>query len=407
MNLFPLYIDPGTGSALFSIAIGLAAALYFFLRVLLLRFKTFFHGNKKTGMAKNTFVIYAEDKRYWMFFKPILDEFERRQTELLYLTSSTDDPVFSSGFKHIKGEYIGQGNKAFARLNFLTANVVLSTTPDLGVLQWKRSKTVRHYSHIIHAAGGASLYRIFALDYYDSILLSGESETEEIRFIEELRKLPEKQLVIAGNPYLDMYRKKARSTPAEGHHPFTVLVSPSWGASSLLRLYGEKLLDPLVKTGWRIILRPHPQSRTAERTTLERLAERYKNTANLEWDDNNENIYSLAKSDVMISDFSGIIYDYVFLFDKPVLWTTKSMDMRPNEAYNLEREPCYLQMLKKIGMELDVSNFDSIGKCISGLAGNAGLQEGRRETREMMWHFRGESGKRIADFMFTTAKEAG
>jgi hypothetical protein len=407
MNLFPLYIDPGTGSALFSIAIGLAAALYFFMRVFLLRVKTFFFRSEKAGKGKNTFVIYAEDKRYWMFFKPVLDEFERRQTELLYLTSSADDPVFSLGFKYIKGEYIGRGNKAFAHLNFLTADVVLATTPDLGVLQWKRSKTVRHYSHIIHAAGGASTYRIFALDYYDSILLSGESETEELRFIERLRKLPKKQLIIVGNSYLDMYSEKIRSIPAEDHHPFTVLVSPSWGASALLSLYGEKLLDPLVKTGWRIILRPHPQSKTAEGATLDRLVERYKNTANLEWDDNNENIYSLAKSDVMISDFSGIIYDYVFLFDKPVLWTIKNMDMRPYEAYNPERAPCYLQMLKKIGMELDVSNFDSIRECISGLAGNTGLQEGRRETMEMMWHFRGESGKRIADFMFTTAKGAG
>jgi hypothetical protein len=36
MILYPLYIDPGTGSVLFSIAIGIAAAAYFLLHGLIL-----------------------------------------------------------------------------------------------------------------------------------------------------------------------------------------------------------------------------------------------------------------------------------------------------------------------------------------------------------------------------------
>ena len=398
MAFLPLYIDPGTGSALFSITIGIAAAIYFLVRAFILKFGILLFRQNKVSQSQYKFVIYAEDKRYWLFFEPILNEFETRQTEIHYLTQSKDDPVFSANYNYVKGRFIGQGNKAFAYLNFLSADVVLATTPDLDVLQWKRSKDVKHYCHLIHAAGGSLLYRLFALDYYDSILLSGGSEAPEMRYLESTRKLPEKQLVIVGNSYFDMCSEKIRQLPKE-EHPFTVLVSPSWGPSALLNVYGEKLLDPLAKTGWHIIVRPHPQSITKEKALLEKLTERYKNNQNIEWDHNHENIYSLSKSDIMISDFSGIIYDFVFLFDRPVILNLGNLDFRPLDAHSLNHEPSYLQYLRKIGLELDGAKLESIEKVISDLVKNEDFQKNRHEIKELMWQHQGESGKRIVDYL--------
>jgi CDP-glycerol glycerophosphotransferase (TagB/SpsB family) len=136
-----------------------------------------------------------------------------------------------------------------------------------------------------------------------------------------------------------------------------------------------------------------------EKPILERLTDRYKNNLNIEWDYNHENIYSLAKADVMISDFSGIIYDYVFLFDKPVLINTQNMDLRHLDAHNLKQEPSYLQYLKKIGVELNKSNFDSIKGLILDILQNSELKKIRREVKREMWQYQGESGKRIVDFL--------
>ena len=122
--------------------------------------------------------------------------------------------------------------------------------------------------------------------------------------------------------------------PSEENHPFSVLVSPSWGVSALLSRYGEKLLDPLVATGWRIIIRPHPQSKKSEAELLSRLEARYKDKTNVEWDYERDNIYAMKKSDIMISDFSGIIYDYTFLCDKPVMYVNADLDLRPYDAYD-------------------------------------------------------------------------
>jgi len=400
-----LYIDPGTGSALFGILIGLAAASYFLFRSVFLSIRVLLFRHKDKSTSRQKYVIYAEDKRYWPFFEPILVEFEMRQISVQYLTSSEDDPVFSTSFKYINGKYIGKGNKSFAYLNFLSADFLLATTPDLDVLQWKRSKAVKHYCHMLHMVSGSMLYRLFGLDFYDSVLLSGENEIPEIRYLENLRKLPEKQLVVVGNTFLDRNNEKLKGLPEEENHPFTILVSPSWGASGLLKVYGERLLDPLIKTGWRIIIRPHPQSVISEKALLDRLTGRYKDNFNIEWDYHHENIYSLSKSDIMISDFSGIIYDYIFLFDKPVLLSLNTMDLRPYDAHNLPEEPSYFRISKKVGIELCEMNFSSLKEIIIDSLHNEELKENRLEAKRIMWQCQGEASKRIVDFMVEIANK--
>jgi hypothetical protein len=283
------------------------------------------------------------------------------------------------------------------------------TTPGLNVYQLKRSRMVKHYSHILHTTSDATMYRMFGIDYFDSILLTGDYQARDIRALEKFRGLPEKQLITVGCSYLDVYRERMKEIPDEERHPFTVLVSPSWGPSALLSRFGSGLLDPLVKTGWRVIVRPHPQSKKSEASVLAGLETRYRADTNLEWDYERENIYSLKKADIMISDFSGVIFDYVFLRDRPVMYVKQGFDLRPYDADDLGdnavHELWQFKILEQIGIELKEDYFDRIGDIIRNAADNPQLQEARRRSRETAWQYPGESGKRIADFMFQTVQK--
>ena len=411
MSIPLLYIDPGTGSALFSIFIGLAATLYFFSRTLFIKLKISLSGGKavKSASLAHPFVVYNEGKQYWSVFKPVLEEFESRGTEILYLTSADDDPVFDHSWRYVKAEFIGEGNRAFARLNMLQAGICLMTTPGLDVFQLKRSKMTTHYSHILHAPTDATMYRLFGIDYFDSILLTGDYQAADIKILERQRNLPEKKLVTVGCTYLDVYAEKIKHLPPEKNHPFTVLVSPSWGASSLLVRYGKKLLDPLTNTGWRIIVRPHPQSKKSEPEILSGLYSCYGDK--LIWDYENENIYSLAKADIMISDFSGIVFDYTFLFGKPVIYINHGMDIRPYDAADLGENAAdnlwQFKTLREIGIELTEDQFDHIGEIISHASGSKILETAGDNARKTAWQFPGEGGKRIADFMIETVNSEG
>jgi hypothetical protein len=410
MILYLLYIDPGTGSMLFSILFGAAAALYFLVRALIIKAKVAFSGGRIAADAKSIhpYVIYSEGGQYWNVFKPVLDEFERRGKNLFFLTSSEDDPVFDADYKSVKAEYIGEGNRAFARLNILQADFCLMTTPGLDVYQLKRSKMVKHYSHILHAPSDATMYRLFGIDYFDSILLTGDYQAKDIRILEEQRGLQGKKLVTVGCTYLDVYSDRMRQIPKEENHRFTVLVSPSWGPSALLARYGEKLLSPLAETGWRIIIRPHPQSRKSEASMLDALSAKYRNTADVEWDFERENIYSLSKADIMISDFSGIIYDYTFLRDKPVIYVKQGVDIRTYDADDLGEnqadELWQFKTLNTIGIELREEHFDRIKEVITNAADSMELRQARQKAKEEAWQHRGEAGKRIADLMIETVQ---
>lgn len=409
-TFLPLYIDPGTGSMLFSILIGAAATVFFLFRALLLKIKFILSG-KKDGSAQvdssyKPYVIYNEGNQYWNTFKPVVEEFEARKIPLEYLTSSKNDPVFDQKYNYVKAEFIGEGNSAFAKLNMLSAGVVLMTTPGLQVYQLKRSKNVKHYSHVLHMPNDATTYRLFGLDFFDSVLLTGDYQATDLRYLEEKRGINKKELVTVGCPYLDVYKQNIAEIPAEENHPFTVLVSPSWGDVGLLKKYGEKLLDPLYKTGWRIIVRPHPQSKKSEAEMLERLTARYKDNPNIVWDYERQNIFSLKKSDIMISDFSGIIFDYTFLCDKPVMYVNAGMDLRPYDAYDLDgKELWQYSVLRKFGTELKEEQFANIKEVIQSVSDSKELEEARHAAKAEAWMHEGEAGKNIADFMISKVEK--
>jgi hypothetical protein len=98
MTLALAYIDPGTGSMLFTIVTGFAVAAYFVVKSAWIRVKTLFAGRGAAASAsvgeRERIVIYSEGKRYWNVFLPIVEELERRGVEAAFLTSDEDDPVF-------------------------------------------------------------------------------------------------------------------------------------------------------------------------------------------------------------------------------------------------------------------------------------------------------------------------
>lgn len=406
MSFYPLYIDPGTGSMLFSILIGATATLFFLIKAAWLKIKLLFAGKNNKASVDSGFkkcVIYNEGRQYINLFEPILNECEKRKLDVTYYTSYEQDPLLGKQMAYVHSEYIGTGNKAYARLNMLSAEFVLMTTPGLNVYQLKRSKNVKHYSHILHAPSDAILYRLFGLDYFDSVLLTGDYQAKDIRILEDMRCLPSKELITVGCSYLDTLQNKISSLENEANHTYTVLVSPSWGSAALLSRFGEKLLDPLSKTDWRIIVRPHPQSKKSESEMLERLQARYSDCSNMEWDFNTDNIISMKKSDIMISDFSGIIFDYTFLFDKPVMYVDAEMDIRIYDAYDIEEGKNVWQFnaVHNFGIELLETQFSDIKNIIQKVSDSEKLAKARKLAKEEAWFYQGKAAEHVVDFILS------
>ena len=396
-----LYIDPGTGGMLFTVMFAMFGVLFFSLRTLIDKMKFRISGGKKAKInsEKYPLVIFSDHKRYWNTFEPIVDELEKRKQKTVFLTCSEDDPAFDKKYEYVTCEYIGEGNKAFAKLNVLNAYVVFSTTPSLDVFQWKRSKNVECYIHIMHAAKDITMYRMFGTDHYDSFILSGELQVKQIRELEKMRNLPERDYDLSGVPYLDEMKKRVDSAEAVPEHERTVLLAPSWGESGILSRFGEKLIDSLIDTGYKIIVRPHPQSFTSEKELIEKLMNKYSDPSKVTWNQDNDNFDVLMQSDILISDYSGVMFEFAMVFDKPIIYTDTHFDPRPYDADWIDETPWTFSILPSLGPELNDENAANIKELIDKCIDDKSYLEGREKARQDIWVNIGESAKRSADFI--------
>ena len=402
-----LYIDPGTGSMLFAILIGIIGALNYLLKSWIVKLRFILSGGKKVegDTEKLPFIIFSDDKRYWNVFEPVCRELNRRGMDVVYMTASADDPAINNPYEHIKGQFIGDGNKAFAKLNFLKATMVLSTTPGLDVYQWKRSKDVGYYVHMLHAASEVVTYRMFGIDYYDAVLLSGEYQVQDMRALEKLRGLPEKEFVKIGIPYMDEMARRLRDAGPTPPHKRTVLLAPSWGKSAILQKYGGKIIDELLATGYHVIIRPHPQSFKSETELMEKLMRDYPESDRLEWNRDNDNFEVLRRSDIMISDFSGVIFDFALVYDKPVIYADTEFDKSPYDAWWLDKPLWTFTALPRIGEKLTPENMSGLRGMIDACLTDPRYEVGRQEVRAETWEHPGEGAVRAANYLLAKYQE--
>lgn len=400
------YIDPGTGSMLFTILIGVIGAAFYSLRMLLIKLRMRAGGGKIDPNADRIpLVIFSDHKRYWNIFDPICRELDARGVDVVYMTASEDDPALNCSYPHVKAEFIGPDNKVFTRLNFLKANVVLSTTPGLDVYQWKRSRDVKFYVHIPHAASEITMYRMFGVDYYDAILLSGDYQIQDLRDLEKLRGIPAKELLKVGIPYMDEMAKRLQNADPVPAHERTVLLAPSWGPSAIFSVYGGKIIEKLLQTGYHVIVRPHPQSFTSEKEMLDKLMQEYPESEQLEWNRDNDNFNVLNRSDILISDFSGVIFDFSLVYDKPVIYTDPNIDVSVYDAWWLERPLWTMSALPRLGEELNTGNMDNLKDLIDGCLSDPRYAEGRRSVKEETWANFGSGAKATADYLVNKLNE--
>ena len=115
------YIDPGTGSMLFAILIGLFGAAFYSIKIFFVKIKSWIGGGKVEKVnRKIPFVIYSDDKRYWCIFESICNKLDKLDKEVLYLAASEDDPVFTKKFKKP-----GPAISIFIIFSFFISSIIL------------------------------------------------------------------------------------------------------------------------------------------------------------------------------------------------------------------------------------------------------------------------------------------
>lgn len=306
------YIDPGTGSAIFYVVSGIVVSIYFGIRGLYYRLvETAFrvrHKDQRCDLA-----IHCEDPRYEITFLPVLKALIERGIEPTFFTMYERDASFEPLPERVTHRSIAPGMVGYAYLNNIEATLLVTTTPQLDVMTFRRSRRVKHYAILQHALGESRYVRPYAYDYFDSVLCCGEILKANIRRIEAIRGLPAKQLHETGIPhYEELLSTRNKAAPPTGTP--VVLVAPSWGPFSMFESFGVDFVATIARQ-YRVIVRPHPQMKLSQPELYAKVLALHGVTV----DTQRTPAEAMSKAHVLLSDISGITHEFAFIYERPVL----------------------------------------------------------------------------------------
>ena len=354
-------------------------------------------------LDERSIVFYSESSVIlYPYVEEIINELEKRDQKICYVTSSKNDPVLKN--KEIKTFYIGDGS---ARTKFfleLKAWVLIMTMPDLDTYYIKRSKTFPvNYIYLFHSMNSTHMeFQKGAFDRFDTIFCVGQHQIQEIRATEQLYNLKQKKLVECGYGLLD---KLLKSRPSHSQENFLsknnkkkILIAPSWGKQNLLETVGIDLVKILLDAGYHVTVRPHPMTIKKSPKLIKQIKEKFEKNPDFLLDTNTSSFEQLFSSYALITDWSGIGHEYAFVCERPVIYVDVPKKARNKKYDKIGFVPLEISIRSKIGEIISIQNLGSIPERIEFLYGHiTDFQSKIKKIRDDTVFNIGKSGEAAAN----------
>ena len=309
-------------------------------------------------------VFYSESSGFYKYYRGIIEYIlDNTNITIHYITSDPKDQIFEIAKKEgrIRPYYIDE-KRLITLMMKMDADVVVMTMPDIENFHIKRSYIRKdiNYVYLPHCMDSMNMtMRKGSIDHYDSVLCTGRLQKEETLKTEIAYGLPKKELVEWGYSLLDDMKADYEKLPKIEHDKKSILIAPSWQKDNIVDNCLEELLDNLKGHGYKITVRPHPQHVRHMPEKMEGLKERYKSDGDIEIQTDFSSNSTVFEADMMITDWSGIAYEYAYTTFKPVLFIDTPMKVMNPEYKKINVEPMNIWMREEIGKIL---KLDEIGK---------------------------------------------
>ena len=126
---------------------------------------------------------------------------------------------------------------------------------------------------------------------------------------------------------------------------------------------------------------------------------KYPSGAGVEWNRDVDNFDVLRRADVLISDFSGVTFDFALVYDKPIIYTDTEFDTAPYDAWWLDQQLWIDTALPRLGMKVTADKLASIKEMIDICLTSQQFANGRQEVREECWDYYGEGAGKTVDYL--------
>lgn len=332
-------------------------------------------------------VFYSEGKGFYKYFQNVIELIEKKTDIIIhYVTSDPHDEVFQLQSDNFQVYYIGE-NKLIVLMMKMDADMVVMTMPDLQKYHIKRSM-VRddiEYVYMDHGIGSINLMlRKHALDYFDTIFASNDIVCKEIRAQEKLYGLKEKKIIQYGFGLIDNMIANYGEQPEVKNDPKVILIAPSWQESNMLDLCIDEILEHLLGQGYHIILRPHPQYVRHFKSKLLALEAKYSGDDDFTLQTDFSSNDTVFNADILMTDWSGIAYEYSFTTLKPALFINTPMKVMNPDYEEIGVIPFDIEIRNRIGLSVELGQLDTIADVVDKLLNEENYKKDEmRKLRDM------------------------
>ena len=344
----------------------------------------------KSSDEDRSIVFYVENEHYTIYLKSLIETLVNEYgLKVSYVTSSKTDPLLKSTNKNISSFYIGDGVVRTKFFLNLKAKILIMTMPDLETFHIKKSKVYPvHYVYLFHSMVSTHLvYRRSAFEHFDSIFCVGNYQLDEIRSTEKLYNLKPKNLIRYGYSHLDNLLEKYSKRillPKNNENKLHILLAPSWSDDGLFENISEKVIDILLREGYKVTFRPHPMTQKKSKKKIDRMTEKFSKNESFLLEQNIFNFDSFLFSDIMITDWSGAALEFAFAFEKPVLFIDVPKKINNPEYEKIPQVPIEVSIREKIGKIILPTDLELIPNEIKMLYGQT------KELRDKITKIRNE-----------------
>lgn len=353
-------------------------------------------------------VFYAEKNGFYKYFKDTIEHIINNSDIVVhYVTGDPKDAVFDMESERFKTYYIGT-KRIISFMMKMDANVVVMSTPDLEKSYLKKSLIRKdiEYIYIPHGVSSPNLtVHTNCVEHYDTVFCHGPECLEELRAIEKLYGSKEKKLIPWGSSVIDDMIADWESSEHIPNEQPTVLIAPSWQEDNIIDYCVEPLIDGLLKTGYRIILRPHPQYVRYGMQRLNELKEKYAENSLFELQTDFTSNATVYNADVLVTDWSGVGLEYSYSTLKPSLFIDTPMKVMNREWQKLDIVPINIMARNEIGKSVAPDKMEEVTNTAIYLMEHQGeYREAIRKFREAHLCCIGNCGQVAGDYILGANK---
>jgi YidC/Oxa1 family membrane protein insertase len=324
---------------------------------------TFLNLYKILKNEKIIYLFYSEGKVYQNYFYNFITKLHKdSKNDIYYISSEINDKIYKDGVLNF---YIGKGLSRLFFFYYVKSSFFFITLTDLGNYHLKKSSKVGRYIYIFHSP--ISLNRSYtpkAFNNYDIFFSIGEKHTQELIKIFENNNLKNKNIERIGYFYFNFLKSNVNINKFEKN---TILVAPSWNYSTRNFLTNdcEELIKSLVNNEFKVIFRPHPEHYKRNKDALRRIKKNFLGNKNFVFDNNSSNLESIEKSEILITDNSGIAIEFVLTIKRPIFYFDSNLKLH-NSDHNIISHITIEDIVKnKFGKIIKSSDLSIIKQVIS------------------------------------------